>query len=371
MAALEGKPRTFWQSLEWAAETLSTTGYGADSALAPSGHGAAGGGGAVPRRLPGLPDLSDLSDPLPGRALRDPAAAGGGERPRGARGRSTATARRSRPCSRSWPEPACRRWSWSTDESVARRLFERGVRIVHREPGRGRRCRRPGWRRRGRSSPTAPTTRTPPSASRPASSASAAPILALVEDPFHRRPMMLAGATAVFTPRHILGAALAARASARINPRVGGIQQLGRNLEVAELRVSPESPLAGHTLDETAIGTRTGAKVVGQWIGGELVVPDGSGLRLEPDGILVVVGSPESVDRLQRPRGGRGHPAARGAVRGGRRRRGGAQGGRAAARGGGGGQLIDRHAGPGGRPGGQRARRPAARGGGRQATPRR
>ena len=31
MAALEGKPRTFWQSLEWAAETLSTTGYGADS----------------------------------------------------------------------------------------------------------------------------------------------------------------------------------------------------------------------------------------------------------------------------------------------------------------------------------------------------
>ena len=31
MAALEGKPRDFWQSLEWAGETLSTTGYGADS----------------------------------------------------------------------------------------------------------------------------------------------------------------------------------------------------------------------------------------------------------------------------------------------------------------------------------------------------
>src|SRR5215218_8104932 len=31
MASLEGKPRTFWQSLEWSAETLSTTGYGADS----------------------------------------------------------------------------------------------------------------------------------------------------------------------------------------------------------------------------------------------------------------------------------------------------------------------------------------------------
>src|SRR4030095_3969475 len=31
MAALEGKPRTFWQSLEWTSETISTTGYGADS----------------------------------------------------------------------------------------------------------------------------------------------------------------------------------------------------------------------------------------------------------------------------------------------------------------------------------------------------
>src|SRR6478609_1992091 len=31
MARLEGKPRTFWDSFEWAAETLSTTGYGFDS----------------------------------------------------------------------------------------------------------------------------------------------------------------------------------------------------------------------------------------------------------------------------------------------------------------------------------------------------
>src|ERR671934_101439 len=31
MVHLEGKPRTFWESIEWAAETLSTTGYGYDS----------------------------------------------------------------------------------------------------------------------------------------------------------------------------------------------------------------------------------------------------------------------------------------------------------------------------------------------------
>ena len=31
MEHLEGKPRTFWESLEWASETLSTTGYGRDA----------------------------------------------------------------------------------------------------------------------------------------------------------------------------------------------------------------------------------------------------------------------------------------------------------------------------------------------------
>ena len=124
------------------------------------------------------------------------------------------------------------------------------------------------------------------------------PLLALVEDPYHRRPMMLAGATAAFTPRHILGAALAARASARISPRLAGVQQLGRNLLVAEVKVTEQSPMAGMTLEEAGIGARTGATVIGQWRGGELTVPTGAGWRLEPGGILVAVGSHDSIEKL-------------------------------------------------------------------------
>src|SRR5436305_5209619 len=85
------------------------------------------------------------------------------------------------------------------------------------------------------------------------------PVLALVEEPFHRRPMMLAGATAVFTPRHILGAALAARASSRIDQRVASSQQLGRNLVVTEVRIEPQSAPEAKTLAEAATGARTGA----------------------------------------------------------------------------------------------------------------
>ena len=302
MALLEGKPRTFWQSLEWAAETLSTTGYGADAKwshpamvllvvlvqflgvflvflifpiyLIPFLEE------RFETRLPQEAD-KNLSDHAviyrygPGvETLLDELA-----------------------------EAGVPTLVLEEDEPQARQLFESGVKVLHRGLGSGALV-----AARLASARAIIANGTDDENAALILSARQlgyrGPVLALVEEPFHRRPMMLAGATAVFTPRHILGAALAARASARINPRVGGVQQLGRNLEVAEIRIHPRSPLAGHTLDETAIGTRTGATVIGEWIGGELVVPDGSGLRLAPDGILVIVGSRASIDRLHDLAGG-------------------------------------------------------------------
>jgi len=124
--------------------------------------------------------------------------------------------------------------------------------------------------------------------------------VALAEDPFHRNPLSLAGAKTVFTPRHMLAAALAARASDRISPRISGIQQLGRRLEVAEVRIARGSPLAGHSLAEAGIGTRTGVTVIGQWVEGELRTNTAADMRLEPGGILVLLGREESIDRLER-----------------------------------------------------------------------
>ncbi len=123
-------------------------------------------------------------------------------------------------------------------------------------------------------------------------------ILALVEDPYHRRPITLAGASAAYTPRHVLGAALAARASRRINPRVSGIQQLGRKLQVSEIPIGDASDLAGKTLAEARIGKRTGATVIGQWIKGHLETQPAADMVIEPRGILVSVGNAESLDRL-------------------------------------------------------------------------
>ena len=123
-------------------------------------------------------------------------------------------------------------------------------------------------------------------------------VLALVEDPFHRKPIMLAGATAAFTPRHILGAALAARASRQVSPTVAGAQQLSARLRVAEVRISQRSSLVGQTLAEAGVGQRTGVSVIAQWVGGQLRTRVRGDMRFEPNGIVVLIGSDEAISRF-------------------------------------------------------------------------
>ncbi len=120
-------------------------------------------------------------------------------------------------------------------------------------------------------------------------------ILALVEDPYHRHPMILAGASSAYTPRHVLGAALAARASPKVNPTVSGIQHLGRKLQVAEARITRDSVLSGKSLEQAGLGQHAGVTVIGQWVAGKLISPPTPEMRLEPGGILVLVGNEESI----------------------------------------------------------------------------
>ncbi len=126
----------------------------------------------------------------------------------------------------------------------------------------------------------------------------AGPIVAMIEHPQRRGPMLLAGATTAFTPNHVLAAAIAVRASAKIGPRVAGVEPLDSLLEVAELRVHDQSPLANRSLAETELYTRTGAHIVGQWADDALGSPPAAGEKLQPGAILVAVGTPESIHRL-------------------------------------------------------------------------
>lgn len=124
------------------------------------------------------------------------------------------------------------------------------------------------------------------------------PILAMVDNPVRRAAMLRAGATTAFTPTHVLAAAIASRASHRFSPRVSGVRHLGHRLEVSELRVHAAGALAGRTIAESNIRSRTGSTIVGLWLGGKFVSPPVLTTRLEVGTIIVAVGSPEGIARL-------------------------------------------------------------------------
>ena len=124
-------------------------------------------------------------------------------------------------------------------------------------------------------------------------------IFALTEDPLHRAPMLKIGATAVFTPSHVLGAALAARASARISPRVEGLALLGEYVGLMEFRVQPTSPLAGQRLGDLHMRERHGVTVIGQWREGRFIPAEGSDTRIGSGAILVVVGAHANLAKVE------------------------------------------------------------------------
>lgn len=125
-------------------------------------------------------------------------------------------------------------------------------------------------------------------------------IFALAREPLYRAPMLRIGATDVFTPAHVLGGALASRASLRISPPADGLHLLGTQLALTEFRLRPTSPLAGQRLGDLHLRHQHGVTLIGQWHGGRFTTPQGPDTRLQPGAILVVVGTPEYLEGLER-----------------------------------------------------------------------
>ncbi len=295
MTHLEGRPRDFWSSLEWASETLTSTGYGADAEwhhpamvllvifaqflgvsmvffvlplyLVPVLEDTLSG--RMPRKIPKLrnyvliyrwgPAVATLLDSL--QAAKVPAVV------------------------------------FEEDEATTRRLVDRGVRVVYGRLEDG--DPEPEVIKRSRVIVANGTDHDNGAVIIAARQFGfKGEILALARDPFHRHPMTRAGANVVFTPQHILAAALAARASERITPRVAGIRQLSSHLDVAELRIHRESTLAGKTLAEVNLRRTTGATIIGFWQGGEFSAQPQASDRLVAGTIIVAIGSPERLKKL-------------------------------------------------------------------------
>lgn len=295
MAHLEGDPRTFLESLAWAAETLSTTGYGVDGRWQ---HPAMVGFIIVLQfvgvflvflvfpiyLIPFLEERFEARLPVEVRAMQD-----------------HVVVYHSGPAVETLLEELAEAdidvLVLEDRESVARRLTEAGTRVLFGDLEDGVLERAHLLEARCLIANS--------SDDEDAAIILAArqmgfegEILALVEEPFHRKPILLAGASDAFTPRHALGAALAARASRKVLPAIEGAQALGHRLRVSEVRLADDSELVGQTLTEADIGRRTGVTIIGQWLHGRLDAPVGPDTRLVRGAILVVVGSLEAIERL-------------------------------------------------------------------------
>jgi Trk K+ transport system NAD-binding subunit len=126
------------------------------------------------------------------------------------------------------------------------------------------------------------------------------PLFALADDPLYRSPMVQIGATEVFTPAHVLGAALASRASRRISPPAEGMHLLGAQVGMAEFRVRADSPLAGKRLGDLHLREQYGVAVIGQWFGGVFTTAKGPDTQVQAGAILVVVGVHANLEQVER-----------------------------------------------------------------------
>lgn len=126
------------------------------------------------------------------------------------------------------------------------------------------------------------------------------PLYALADDPLYRPPMLQIGATDVFTPAHVLGAAIASRASIRISPPAEGMHLLGSRAGMAEFRVRADSPLAGRRLGDLHLRDAYGISVIGQWRGGNFVTTRGPDTQIDAGGILVAVGTQANLESFER-----------------------------------------------------------------------
>jgi Trk K+ transport system NAD-binding subunit len=72
---------------------------------------------------------------------------------------------------------------------------------------------------------------------------------------------------------------------------------------VTEARIPRQSVLSGKTLAQADLAHQAGVTVIGQWIGGKLITSPAPDMRLEPGGILVLVGAPDNVQRFMKVSG--------------------------------------------------------------------
>ncbi|ALG82416.1 potassium channel family protein [Halanaeroarchaeum sulfurireducens] len=130
-------------------------------------------------------------------------------------------------------------------------------------------------------------------------------IIALTDDSDLREVLLDTGADSVLSPHGVLGHRLAEKAAASIDAAVRDAVELGEDVNVSEVPIAHDSGLVGRRIRDSRIREETGANVLGAWIDGELQLPPDPDAVIQPNTVLLVSGTDDALGRDERV-----HPSA-------------------------------------------------------------
>lgn len=124
------------------------------------------------------------------------------------------------------------------------------------------------------------------------------PVVSVVERPDRAKYHRLAGADHALSPRPLLGETLAQKVTTAINSAVEEAVEIDGQLQLAEVSVRHGSELAGSRLADSRLRERTGVNVIGAWFRGEFVAPPSPDATLTEGTVLLVSGRSDQLERL-------------------------------------------------------------------------
>ncbi|MDZ7731640.1 MAG: NAD-binding protein [Natrialbaceae archaeon] len=124
-------------------------------------------------------------------------------------------------------------------------------------------------------------------------------VVTLVEDADLARYHEAAGATAVLSPRQLLGESLASEVPTAISTAIDDEITIGEDFELLELAVAEGSELCYQRFEDASIRDRYGVNVIGGWFEGEFHTPVPPDAELEAGSRLLVVGQTEELEEIR------------------------------------------------------------------------
>ncbi|WP_137284702.1 potassium channel family protein [Halorussus salinisoli] len=124
-------------------------------------------------------------------------------------------------------------------------------------------------------------------------------VVAVTDTPSHDGALREVGADAVVSPDALIGRRLGQKTNAWAEaPEAMGDATVG-DARIREVLVRRNSPLAGVQIEDTALAGHSDLTLVGAWIDGDLRLPPDPTETVTPNSVLIVVGTEDAIDDLQ------------------------------------------------------------------------